>query len=41
MSSESYAIKGKFNLNVRVLMDAVEGSEIYNRLGLLTLMTIT
>ena len=33
-SSGSYAIKMKFDSNVRVLMEVVEGSEICNRLGL-------
>ena len=33
MPSGIYAIKMKFNLNVRVQMRAAEGSEFYNRLG--------
>ena len=32
MSSGSYAIKMKFDLIVRVLMEVAEGSEIYNKL---------
>ena len=34
MSSWSYAIKIKFNVNVWVLMEKAEGSEFYNKLGL-------
>ena len=40
-SSGSYAIKMKFDSNVRVLMWVVEGSEICNRLSLLNFITIT
>ena len=32
MSSGSYAIKMKFNVNVWVLMEVAEGSELYPRL---------
>ena len=34
MSSVNYAIKIKFNLNARVLMEVAEGSELYYRLNL-------
>ena len=34
MPSGSYAINMRFDLNVRVLMEAAAESESYNRLGL-------
>ena len=34
MSSGSYAIKMKFNLNVKALMEVAEASELYNGLDL-------
>ena len=39
--SRSYAIKTKFNLNVRVFMEEAEGSELYYRLDLQNLTRIT
>ena len=41
MSSGSYTIKMKFNLNVTVLMVVVKESEICYRLNLQNLTTIT
>ena len=40
MSPGSFAIKMKFNLNVRVLMEVAEGSELYYTLHLQNLLTI-
>ena len=34
ISSGSYAIKMKFNSDVRLLMEAVDGNELYYRLDL-------
>ena len=41
MSSGSYAIKMKSNLNVTVLMEVAEGSELYYKLNLQCLRKIT